>query len=127
MPATLPNAILKTAIKCMVLLAIVSVMPAGAARAATASLTLEGGELVGDSDTFRFTEGDEIIILWTSDESVELHLHGYDLTVPVARGEPGEMRFTGSITGRFPVTSHGSTDSGPGGHRALIYIEIYPE
>lgn len=102
MPATLPNAILKTAIKCMVLLAIVSVMPAGAARAATASLTLEGGELVGDSDTFRFTEGDEIIILWMSDEAVELHLHGYDLTVPVARGRPERCGSRGPLRAGFP-------------------------
>lgn len=87
------------------------------------NLELKGGRLVGDSDTFRFTEGREIRILWTSDEAVELHLHGYDLSVVSAPGAPGEMSFTGSVTGRFPVTSHGAVDDG---HQTLIYIEIHP-
>jgi hypothetical protein len=119
--------IVETAAKSLILLALAAVMSAGADPETTVNLELEKGELVGGSDTFRFREGEHIDILWTSDEPVELHLHGYDLTVSASPEAPGELRFTGSITGRFPVTSHGSADGGPGGHRVLIYIEIHPE
>lgn len=111
----------------MVLLALAAGIAGAAEPAATLRLELESRTLVGDSDTFRFREGEEISILWISDEAVELHLHGYDLTVPAAPGAPGEMRFTGSSTGRFPVTSHGSAGGESGEHHTLIYIEIYPE
>lgn len=116
-----------TVVMFVVLLALAAGIAGGAEPAATLRLELESRELVGGSDTFRFKEGEEISILWTSDEAVELHLHGYDLTVLASPGAPGEMRFTGSATGRFPVTSHGSADGGSSEHRTLIYIEIYPE
>lgn len=98
-------------------------VPAGAGQTAALRLELQNGELVGESDTFRFTESEVISILWTSDRAVELHLHGYDVTVQAGPDAPGEMRFTGSVTGRFPVTSH---SAGSGEHRTLIYIEIHP-
>lgn len=117
----------QTALICLVLLALAAGNTAGAGQGTTLTLELESGKLVGDSDTLRIREGEELSILWTSDEAVELHLHGYDLTTRAAPGVPGEMRFTASATGRFPVTSHGSTGGESGDHRALIYIEIYPE
>lgn len=123
----LPGTILETAAKCLVLLALASAAPAGAGQAGAVAVTVEGGEITGDSDTFRFTEGEEIVILWTSDAAMELHVHGYDLTVPANPEAPAEMRFTGTIPGRFPVTSHGAAGDAPGGHHTLIYIEIYPE
>lgn len=123
----LPGTILETAAMCLVLLALASAAPTGAGQAGAVGVTVEGGKVVGESDTFRFTEGEEIVILWTSDTAMELHVHGYDLTVPATPGRPAEMRFPGSIAGRFPVTSHGAAGDAPDGHRTLIYIEIYPE
>lgn len=97
--------------------------PAGAEQAPTLELELRNGELAGDQDTFRFKAGNEFHIRWISDRTVDLHLHGYDVTTHAGPGEPGEMRFTGSVTGRFPVTSHGAD----GEHRTLIYVEIHPQ
>lgn len=127
MPEKLLVTPMRTVVKFMVLLALGLAIQAGAEQATTLTLELQNRELVGDQYTFRFREGDQISILWNSDEAVDLHLHGYDLTVPAAPGAPGEMRFTGSTTGRFPVTSRGSAHGGSSEHRVLIYIEIHPE
>ncbi len=72
-------------------------------------------------DTVRVHRGDEVIIRWSSDTGLELHLHGYDLTGRARRGEPAELRFLAVTAGRFPVEAHLSQ-----GHRRIGYIEVYP-
>jgi hypothetical protein len=54
---------------------------------------------------------------------MELHLHGYDIEVKVSPGSPAVMSFKASIPGRFSVEQHGQ---GPGHHRAVLYLEVYP-
>lgn len=106
----------------LVLLTLAAGAPAGAGQADALSVELRAGEVFGDTDTFRFKEGDEIRIRWTSDETVELHLHGYNLTATPGPGVPAMMAFTGTATGRFPVTRHAAG----GDHHTLLYIEIHP-
>jgi FtsP/CotA-like multicopper oxidase with cupredoxin domain len=74
----------------------------------------------------KLTEGDLVELRWTSDEKVELHLHGYDLKLIVVPGEPGAMAFRAFASGRFPITSHG-WGSGGHSHDALTYLEVYPQ
>ena len=52
------------------------------------------------------TEGDQVNLEITSDRPIELHLHGYDLTVEVEPGEPGELSFGATTTGRFAIEDH---------------------
>ena len=52
------------------------------------------------------TEGEQVNLEITSDHPVELHLHGYDLEQEVDPGEPGELSFEATITGRFPIEDH---------------------
>lgn len=70
--------------------------------------------------TIRVTEGDDVRIDWTSDEAVDLHLHGYDIEAGAAPGRPASMAFRAHTAGRFPVTAHNF------GHRTLLYLEVYP-
>ena len=52
------------------------------------------------------TEGDQVNLEITSDRPIELHLHGYDLTVEIEPGEPGELSFEATTTGRFAIEDH---------------------
>lgn len=88
-------------------------------------LRIEDRTVVVPDETIRVTKGDKVSLRWTSDEDVELHLHGYDVEVEIAAGEPGTMNFEAHATGRFPVTVHGWGNEGHG-HDALTYIEVYP-
>ena len=52
------------------------------------------------------TEGNHVNLQITSDHPIELHLHGYDLEKEVAPGEPAELAFDATITGRFAIEDH---------------------
>jgi|TARA_B100002003_G_scaffold197519_1_gene188021 FtsP/CotA-like multicopper oxidase with cupredoxin domain len=82
-------------------------------------------QVVAPAAAIKMTEGDLVELRWSSDETVELHLHGYDLKLIVLPGEPGVMAFRAFASGRFPITSHGW---GGGGHShdALTYLEVHP-
>lgn len=54
------------------------------------------------------TEGDRVTLRVTSEEPIELHLHGYDLEEEVEPGEMTELSFEADITGRFELEDHGS-------------------
>ena len=66
-----------------------SIMPSALVRAALAQgdprrvidVRIERRRVVAPSAAIRVTQGDEVERSWTSDEPVELHLHGYDLKV----------------------------------------------
>ena len=59
------------------------------------------------------TEGNHVNLQITSDHPIELHLHGYDLEKEVAPGEPAELAFDATITGRFAIEDHNTeTESG---------------
>jgi heme/copper-type cytochrome/quinol oxidase subunit 2 len=51
-------------------------------------------------------EGDLVILRLTSDSPVEFHVHGYDIYADVEPGEPAELAFDATITGRFAIENH---------------------
>lgn len=81
----------------------------------------------GDNKLIRVTVGDELVLNWRSDETVAVHLHGYDIEQHIDAGVAAEMKFTAHATGRFPVTSHGFEGEHGNGHQALVYLEVHPE
>jgi FtsP/CotA-like multicopper oxidase with cupredoxin domain len=90
---------------------------------------------VAGESVVRVTEGDRVVLRWTTDEPAEIHLHGYDLTGDLVPGETTEMAFEAHATGRFPVTAHGFGEHGDDedghGHEdheeaVLVYVEVYP-
>ena len=79
--------------------------------------------------SIRVGQGESIRLHWTSDEAVVLHLHGYDIEMPLLPNTPSEMILEASATGRFPITSHGfgASDSTHHDHKlTLLYLEVYP-
>jgi len=96
---------------------------------------IENRKVVAPEEAIRITQGDVVELRWSSDEAVELHLHGYDVELRVGPDAPATMAIEAFAAGRFPITSHGwggggdsggDGDSG-GGHDALTYLEVYPD
>jgi hypothetical protein len=85
-------------------------------------------QVVGDNNLIRVSLGDEVVLNWQTDETVSIHLHGYDIEKTIVAGETASMAFTAHATGRYPVTSHGfANQHDDHGHKALMYLEVYPE
>jgi heme/copper-type cytochrome/quinol oxidase subunit 2 len=82
---------------------------------------------VTSAKTIWVHQGDAVRLMVSTDETVELHLHGIDITKKMQPGKVGEISFDAKITGRFPVTSHGFGGGHGHGHSALMYIEIHPK
>ena len=80
-----------------------------------------------ESKQVRVTQGEMVEMRWSSDEAVELHLHGYDIEFQVVPGEVTRKVFEAHATGRFPITSHGFSGESGHGHDALLYFEVYPK
>jgi len=79
-----------------------------------------------DDNVLKVRKGDRVILNWTTDEQVALHLHGYDIEFDAAPGQSVEREFEAHATGRFPVTSHGFGGE-HGGHHTLLYLEVHPD
>jgi len=100
--------------------AIALIGPARAGERREVNLRIRGRKVINAEQTLRFTEGDEIRLLWSSDEAVDLHLHGYDLHAKAAPGADAVIAFRATTAGRFPISAHNF------GHQTLIYLEIHP-
>jgi hypothetical protein len=87
---------------------------------------IEKRKVVAPKGAIRVTQQDVIELRFSSDETVKLHLHGYDRELEVAPGKPAVMSITAHATGRFPISSHGWGHHGHG-HHALTYLEVYPK
>jgi heme/copper-type cytochrome/quinol oxidase subunit 2 len=57
-------------------------------------------------DEVSVTEGAQVNLQITSDRPIEFHVHGYDLEEEVQPGEPAELMFEATTTGRFPIEDH---------------------
>lgn len=77
---------------------------AGGPQEQTLNLAIKGNTMTPSEITVG--EGDKVNLQITSDNPVELHLHGYDLEKEVEPGEPAELSFDATITGRFDIEDH---------------------
>ena len=87
-------------------------------------VNIENRKVVKPEKAIRITENEVVILRWSSDERVKLHLHGYDQELQLRPGKVSSMPVTGRATGRFPITSHGWGQDH--GHHALTYLEVHP-
>jgi len=79
-----------------------------APRERTIDLAVENGAMTPDE--VEVGEGDRVRLRVTSDEPLEIHLHGYDLEREVAEGEPATLSFEADLTGRFEMEDHESEE-----------------
>lgn len=81
-----------------------------------------------DFRRIKVREGDRVILIWSAEESMTVHVEGYDAVVAVLPGKPAIMEFDARRTGRFPIHGHSGSSGGHGhGHRALSHIEVHPK
>jgi len=88
-------------------------------------LNLERGVVSHDRQVIQVQQGDRVKLRWTTDKTIAIHLHGYDLLKTVEPGELAEMSFDARAAGRFPVSEHVPDAAGQGhhGHRSLLLLE----
>lgn len=115
---------------CVVLVCVGACTALGAgAQAQTFDLHIRQRQLVDHQGPIRVKQGNAVTLRWHTDETVDLHLHGYDLE-QVAKPEAAAVfTFEAYATGRFPITAHGFGASGHGGGHAetvLVYLEVLP-
>ena len=84
--------------------------------------TIVHGKLGHEEQTIQVTEGDILEFRWSSDEELNLHIHGYKIEVDVAPDSPATMRVNAIKTGRFPVLNHDGTPP-----NVLLYLEVLPK
>ena len=70
----------------------------------TFDLAIRGGTMTPNE--INVSEGDHVNFRITSDSPVEFHVHGYDLEEEIEPGEPAELAFDATITGRFEIEDH---------------------
>lgn len=75
-----------------------------------ASTTIEvevaGGKPVDGVQRHRIDARDTVTIIVNGDTTDELHIHGYDLVVRFAPGQPGTITFEADIPGIFEAETH---------------------
>jgi hypothetical protein len=101
---------------------------------------------VGDGErTLRVLQGQQIEFIWSVDEPVTIHVHGYDLELALEPGSARVQSFVADATGRFAVTAHGFAKAASDGHAhdhgsdhdhgpsvdaetepTLLYLEVHP-
>ena len=103
------------------------IIGAGAAEL-TFDLHIERGRVAENMSVIRVKQGDIVRLRWSTDRSIILHLHGYDIERKIEPGAIGVMEFTAHATGRFPVEVHRSSEAGGHSHgeTPLVRIEVYP-
>lgn len=77
---------------------------AGGTQEQTFDLAINDG--IMSPEEISVSEGERVNLRITADEPLEFHLHGYDLEGEVEPGEPAELSFDATITGRFEVENH---------------------
>ncbi len=86
----------------------VATAPAASPEPAATLIRVRGGAPVGGVQTIDVDKGDMIRFTVSSDQSDEVHVHGYDLEKPVGPDAPARFSFTADADGIFEVELHGS-------------------
>ena len=92
------------------------------------ALRITNNQVPPNMRLIRVKQDDVVKLQWTTDHTVTVHLHGYDIEKRVVAGAVTDMEFTARATGRFPVHLHGAAAESEGhGHESdLVTIEVYP-
>jgi heme/copper-type cytochrome/quinol oxidase subunit 2 len=80
----------------------------GAPREMTIDLAVEDGAMTPEE--IEVGEGDRVRLRVTSDEQMEIHLHGYDIEREITPGETATLSFEADLTGRFEIEDHESEE-----------------
>lgn len=87
-------------------------------------LAIRNHALAQPDNVIRVHIGDVVQLRWTTDATMTIHLHGYDIESELSPDAATVMSFEAHATGRFPVNLHGGHDHGDGS--TLLYLEVLP-
>ena len=76
-----------------------------AEQVARAEITVADGGASGP-ERIEVEQGQEVVLVVSSDVPDEVHIHGYDLLRSVAPDEPARLEFRAEMAGRFEVELH---------------------
>jgi hypothetical protein len=116
-------------LRCFLTLSLASGLGIAGAKAEelTFNLRIENGKLPVNMRLIRVKQGDVVKLRWSSDRSIALHLHGYDIERKIEPGVVAEMTFMARATGRFPVQEHQAQSGGGHTHGApIVQVEVLP-
>lgn len=90
------------------LLVLLSTACSGGPKARTFNLSVVGQTLYGGGPggTVETRQGQDIELLFSVDEPMEVFIHGYDAEVAVKPERPAALRLRVDVVGRFPVMIH---------------------
>ena len=91
--------------------------PAAGPRERTFDVSIEGGEM--SPNEISVNESDRVTLHISSDEPMEVHVHGYDMEHEVGPGQKAELHFKADLTGRFEIEDHES-------ERELGVLQVRP-
>lgn len=76
----------------------------------TLSVTLEvaAGQPVGGVKRIETTTGSTVQLKVTSDEPDTIHVHGYEVEIPVGPTLDGEAEFVANLPGTYEIETHAS-------------------
>jgi hypothetical protein len=86
--------------------------PAPPPEPAVTRISIKGGQVVGGAKRIEAGSGETVRIVVSSDAPDELHLHGYDITMNAAPGQPARFQFKANLEGVFELESHVAEDAG---------------
>lgn len=89
-------------------------------------LEIANQQVAEDMRVLRVNQGDTVTLKWSSDRSLQLHLHGYDIEKTVTAGQVTEFTFKAHASGRFPVNVHENQARQEPTEYILLYLEVYP-
>jgi hypothetical protein len=74
-----------------------------------------------DAPTAQVSRGDLVVLRWTVESPMGVHIHGYDLAADATPATNLTMVFFAEFAGRFPVEVHAG-----GGDRPVLFLEVLP-
>ncbi|RMF91076.1 MAG: hypothetical protein D6736_05735 [Nitrospinota bacterium] len=93
------------------------------------TINIRNRAVQGDMDVLRVKQGDRVTLWWMTDETVTIHLHGYDIEQVVKPGVSSVFTFQAYATGRYPITAHAFGNLPAAGDQQeipLLYLEVLP-
>jgi FtsP/CotA-like multicopper oxidase with cupredoxin domain len=87
------------------------------------TVVIQNKQVSGPSTTIRVSQGDSVTVKFYTDEKIDIHFHGYNLSLDLAKNSSGTIAFKAHTPGRFPISYHPENSKE---HKNLAYIEIYP-
>ena len=90
------------------------------ANTTVVDIVVRRGRRISGPSVIKVKQGDNVTLRITNDAVDELHLHGYNLQVPVMPETPAVLQFTAKLSGRFTFELHKT-------ELELGAVEVYPK